>query len=186
MIKHFKKKLILLALTAITLSGCGNSEKTIDISESELSKQIVSPVYVENVVGALSGDLNSNLSSTITSQTLTIEDESINKSEVIDISQNDFFVSIAPYENSTHPWENHILTGRKGEMVDKDFKVKIEDKEGNIVVDKKVNSGSNGFLDFWLPRNKKFNITIEYKNKSTNSMISTFDKDPTCITTIQL
>jgi len=44
----------------------------------------------------------------------------------------------------------------------------------------------NGFIDLWLPRDKTFNVTIEHNGKVAESVISTFEGDNTCITTMQL
>jgi hypothetical protein len=71
-------------------------------------------------------------------------------------------------------------------MVEKEFDVYIEDMDGNVVVDEKVKSQPNGFIDLWLPRDKKFRTKIEYNGKMVESEISTFENDATCITTMQL
>jgi hypothetical protein len=71
-------------------------------------------------------------------------------------------------------------------MVEKEFDVYIEDMDGKVVVDEKVKSQPNGFIDLWLPRDKKFRTKIEYNGKMVESEISTFENDATCITTMQL
>ncbi len=71
-------------------------------------------------------------------------------------------------------------------MVEKEFDVYIEDMDGNVVVEEKVKSQPNGFIDLWLPRDKKFRTKIEYNGKMVESEISTFENDATCITTMQL
>jgi hypothetical protein len=71
-------------------------------------------------------------------------------------------------------------------MVEKEFDVYIEEMDGNVVVDEKVKSQPNGFIDLWLPRDKKFRTKIEYNGKMVESEISTFENDATCITTMQL
>jgi hypothetical protein len=71
-------------------------------------------------------------------------------------------------------------------MVEKEFDVYIEDMDGNVVVDEKVKSHPNGFIDLWLPRDKKFRTKIEYNGKMVESELSTFENDATCITTMQL
>lgn len=78
------------------------------------------------------------------------------------------------------------MTGCQGELVEKEFDVYIEDEDGNVVVDEKMKSQQNGFIDLWLPRDKKFQIRIGSEGKSVESEISTFENDPTCITTMQL
>nr|WP_043929887.1 CueP family metal-binding protein [Bacillus sp. EB01] len=78
------------------------------------------------------------------------------------------------------------MAGCQGELMNEEFDVVIEDNEGNIVVDKTLKSGANGFIDLWLPRNKTYNVKIEYDGKVTESQLSTSQGDITCITTMQL
>lgn len=78
------------------------------------------------------------------------------------------------------------MTGCQGELGDKEFDVFIEDKEGNIILNEKVKSQANGFFDLWLPRDETYQIRIQYDGKASESEISTFENDGTCITTMQL
>lgn len=78
------------------------------------------------------------------------------------------------------------MTGCQGEMADEEFDVYIEDTDGNVVLDDTVKTGSNGFIDLWLPRDKTYKVKIENGGKTVESEISTFEKDGTCITTMQL
>jgi hypothetical protein len=78
------------------------------------------------------------------------------------------------------------LTGCQGELANEEFEVYIEDNDGNVVVDKTVTSQENGFIDFWLPRDKTYQIQITQGGKKAESEISTFENDPTCITDMQL
>jgi hypothetical protein len=80
------------------------------------------------------------------------------------------------------------LTGCQGELVEEEFNVLIEDAEGNIIVDEKVVSQPNGFMDFWLPRNKTYQVKIEHlaSGKKVEAELSTFKDDGTCITDMQL
>ena len=78
------------------------------------------------------------------------------------------------------------MTGCQGELADKEFDVYIEDKEGNAILSEKVKTQANGFFDLWLPRNETYQIRIQYDGKASESEISTFENDATCITTMQL
>lgn len=78
------------------------------------------------------------------------------------------------------------MTGCQGELAHKEMKVYIEDADGKVVLDEMVKSPTNGFLDFWLPRDKKYQVKIEYDGKKTEAQLGTFEGDPTCITTMQL
>ncbi|MFA9556794.1 CueP family metal-binding protein [Evansella sp. AB-rgal1] len=104
---------------------------------------------------------------------------------IYDLPEDEFFVSIAPYVETTHPCAIHSLTGCQGEMIEEEFAVYIEDIEGNVIFDSKLKSFENGFIDLWLPRDKKLRVVIEHDGKRVESEISTFEDDNTCITTMQ-
>lgn len=78
------------------------------------------------------------------------------------------------------------MTGCQGELAEEEFDVYIEDHDGNVVLDETMETQSNGFFDLWLPRDKTYQIKIENEGKIVESEISTFEKDGTCITTMQL
>nr|WP_052088509.1 CueP family metal-binding protein [Paenibacillus wynnii] len=124
-------------------------------------------------------------SASITSKELIVTDGNA-KSLIYDLPENEFFVSIAPYVDKTHPCATHSLTGCQGEMVEKEFNVTIVDTEGNEVMNETLKSQSNGFIDLWLPRDKTYHITVEHDGKTAESDISTFESNDTCISTMQL
>lgn len=102
------------------------------------------------------------------------------------LPKNEFFVSIAPFVNSTHPCAVHNLTGCKGEMANESFKVTVTDQTGKTVLSRSMVSHPNGFIDLWLPRDNTYNVTVENGEKRAQSRITTFENDNTCITTMQL
>lgn len=121
------------------------------------------------------------------SSTQLIVKEADGKSASYSLPEDEFFVSIAPYVNKTHPCAIHSLTGCQGEMTEEEFSVSVQDAEGNQVMDKQtVKSQPNGFIDLWLPRDKTYNVTIEQDGKKAESEISTFEQNDTCVTTMQL
>lgn len=130
------------------------------------------------------GDFDEDVSASITSKELIVSDS--NKEIAYDLPEDEFFVSIAPFVEETHPCTNHSLTGCQGELTEKEFDVYIEDEDGNVLVDEKMTSLKNGFIDFWLPRNKTYHVKFEYDGKIAESEISTFEDSNTCITTMQL
>lgn len=71
-------------------------------------------------------------------------------------------------------------------MADEEFDVYIEDTAGNVIIDKTMTSQANGFIDLWLPRDKKFLVKISNDGHVVESELSTFESDGTCITTMQL
>lgn len=173
-----KMKLIavLLLITALSV-GCSNEKANTETQELEVDiKELVNDYTVRNAVAA---------SASITSSELIVTDDDKNVT-TYDLPEDEFFVSIAPFVDSTHPCDIHSLTGCQGELVEEDFEVHIEDSEGNVILDEIKTTETNGFIDFWLPRDDTFTVTIKQDNKETVSEITTFDGDNTCITTMQL
>lgn len=171
-----KKTLVAAALAgSLLLAGCEKTEEKVEAPD----------VPIEDLVYQLSADELNAQYATITSEKLTIIDEK-GKETIYDITDEPFFVSIAPYVNKTHTCAVHNLIGCQGEMPNQEFHVQIKDEKGNLVLDETKQSFSNGFIDLWLPRDQKLSVTITQKEKTGTATIGTFKEDKTCITTIQL
>lgn len=174
--------IVVTLLASVLLVACNGESSTEEsspkINEAKDVKQLVQDYSVGNIGKGIE-------SASITSTQLIITD-SDNKESVYHLPEEEFFVSIAPFINETHPCMQHSFTSCQGELVDKDFDFYIEDMEGNVLLDKTMNSGSNGFIDLWLPRDKTYQVKISHDGKQVESEISTFENDGTCITTMQL
>lgn len=170
----FRGFLITLVILLGVLSACTSNTDNIETAESV--KALVHDYSI--------GNKDAKNASTTSHQLIVTEDDG---SEITyDLPQDEFFISIAPYINETHPCTNHSLTGCQAELVDEAFEVYIEDLDGNVIYDESVQTPKNGFIDLWLPRDKTLNVTIEHDGKIVTEELSTFEGDPTCITTMQL
>ena len=177
-----KKSIIFTAvgvviLGLVVLAFLGNDDvNTPQASETKNIKELVQDYSASNI---------ENESASITSDELIVTDNEENQF-TYELPEDEFFVSIAPFINQTHPCENHSLTGCQGEMVDEEFDVYIEDSKGNVIIDQTMKSLSNGFIDLWVPRDETYQVAITHEDKIAESEFSTFKKDNTCITTMQL
>lgn len=99
-----------------------------------------------------------------------------------------FYLSIAPYLETTHDCYFHSLTTCRGELSGRDLHVTVsEDETGEIVLDETVRSFDNGFAGLWLPRGITGTLVVELDGMSASSPISTRTaEDATCLTTLQL
>lgn len=167
------KKFLFAIIGILFLIGC-NPNETIEYSKD--IKEMVHEFSIGNV---------ENVSASITSHELIVTDRN-NEKKTYELPKEEFFVSIAPFLETTHPCEIHSLTSCQGELVNEKFEVYIEDTDGNVILDETMTSFENGFIDLWLPREKNLQITIKQSGKSATSEISTFEGDNTCITTMQL
>lgn len=177
-----KKSLIftivgIVLLGIVLLSFFGNDAGTTPkASETQDIKELVQDYSIGNI---------ENETASISSHELIVADAEENQL-IYDLPEDEFFVSIAPFINQTHPCDIHSLTGCQGEMINEVFDVYIEDSNGNVIIDQTMKSGANGFIDLWVPRKKTYQVTITQEGKIAESEFSTFKNDRTCITTMQL
>jgi hypothetical protein len=178
-----KMKLKVIAVTLLTtvvLGACNGESSNDDNSRIDMKMQ-----NIKELVNEYSGDKTKDESASITSNQLILTDKE-GKESAYALPEEEFFVSVAPYINETHPCTNHSLTGCQGELANKDVAVYIEDSKGNVLVDETMKTLANGFIDLWLPRDQTYNIKMEHKGKTVKSSFSTYESDGTCITTMQL
>jgi hypothetical protein len=101
--------------------------------------------------------------------------------------KDEFLLSIAPYVNRTHSCTYHVPTGCQGELVNQAMMVEVKDTETNKVVQKgMVKTQKDGFIDFWMPKNKSYQFTFHYQGKAVSEVLTTGKSDRTCITTMKL
>lgn len=105
----------------------------------------------------------------------------------VEMPQDLFYLSIAPYVSQTHDCFYHSLTTCQGELVGQDLEVRIvDDATGEVLVDEQVTTFENGFAGFWLPRDVEGSIEVEYDGLTSDVDFSTSDEGATCLTTLQL
>lgn len=160
-------------LLTVVLAACGNDKQDTSVEDMK-----------EKVHSYSVGEFE-NTTASITSHELIVTEDGDKKSSY-NLPADEFFVSIAPFLTYTHECAIHSLTGCQGELVEKEFDIYIEDKDGKVIVDEKMTSLENGFIDLWLPRDQNFQVKISHDGKTVESTISTFKGDNTCITTMQL
>ena len=97
-----------------------------------------------------------------------------------------FYLSFAPYLTRTHPCFNHSLSGCRGELANTPFDVKVTDKSGKVLMQKKMASHANGFVGIWLPRDIEGTIEVSYQGKKATAPIATHTSSQTCLTTLPL
>lgn len=187
------KSLIALPLLAAVLAACGADETKAPEEPAAPNEPQTEQTQQTETLGAeetkqLVNDYTMRErqadSASITSNELIVTEDG--KETVYGLPDDEFFVSIAPFVSETHPCDIHSLTGCQGELVNEEFDVRITDEDGNTVLDETKQTEANGFIDLWLPRDHTYHVTIEQDGRTTESEISTFEGDNTCITTMQL
>ncbi len=174
---------VIVILSIILLMGC--SSETEPETEAEVATESIDTESIKELVNDYTIDKLDAKQASITSTELIIE-ENDNQKKVYQLPEEEFFVSIAPFKTETHECEIHSLTGCQGELVSESFDVEITNASGDVILDETKTTEANGFIDLWLPRNDTYTVIITQDDKRTESEISTFEGDKTCITTMQL
>lgn len=105
----------------------------------------------------------------------------------LDLPDNQTYVSIAPYLNSTHDCFYHSLTTCQGELDNEDIQVTITDEAtGEVLVDEATTTFDNGFIGFWLPDDVTGLIEVSYQGRTGTTEFSTTDDGATCVTDLRL
>ena len=106
---------------------------------------------------------------------------------VVDLPDNQTYVSIAPYLTSTHDCFYHSLTTCLGELDNEDIQVTITDEAtGEVLVDETTTTFDNGFIGFWLPDDATGLIEVSYQGRTGTTEFSTTDDGATCVTDLRL
>ncbi|KAA8782834.1 hypothetical protein ABIE27_000284 [Paenibacillus sp. 4624] len=173
---------IIASAAAVILLGTYLIANTLGREQAAQAEESDIPKLVEDI----STGRAKPQSASINAATLTVK-EADGQKVTYDLPEDKFFLSIAPYVEQTHPCEIHSLTGCQGEMANEQFSVTIHDSEGNTLMkDEVLKSGANGFMDFWVPRDRTYLIRIVHGGKVAETQLSTYKTDQTCITTMQL
>ncbi|WP_068786543.1 CueP family metal-binding protein [Paenibacillus phocaensis] len=180
-----KRKSILAGAGVIVVAVLGSYALITGQADQQTESNAIDAQRIKQMVQDYSVGKLSAKSASITSSQLIVDSDTAG-SKTYDLPKDEFFVSIAPYVNQTHPCEIHSLTGCRGEMSEQEFQVNVTDAEGNPVLDQKMMTQANGFIDLWLPRDQTYRVEVSHDGKTAESEISTFDGDQTCITTLQL
>lgn len=181
------KKIIAIALSLLLIGGVYYYSSQTNEQEypSFYSTYDLDHTNIRSMVATIEDTTNDKrYSASIYSDYIDFRDHK--SQEILDISNEQFYLSVAPFENSTHPCGIHSLSGCQGEMINKEFDVVIQDINGNTIVDEKIESYKNGFFGVWLPRGLKGTITVGYEGKSATTTIDTYKDSDTCLTTLQL
>jgi len=175
------KKIFLLVtalLITFTLSSCSNDEDLASIGLDGMSGK-------EILTGVADGSIK------VDGFGLSVYDDELmvlvnDKKISVNMPDDEFYLSVAPYIGSTHTCGFHSATGCRGELKQETFFVEFVDSDNNVILSEEISTMSNGFFDLWLPRNIEGTLTITQGDLTTSKLISTESGQPTCETTMKL
>lgn len=94
-----------------------------------------------------------------------------------------FYMSLAPFINTSHICVTHYLTQCTSELANQPFHIKVVAANGDVIIEENRVSESNGFIGIWLPRDLEATLHIEFQDYHVSAPIATTLESPTCITT---
>lgn len=185
---------LIAAISAVLLvaSGCAGSDQSTagDSASHWLSEYGLDGLDGREIIARLDAmpiaDRPDDLMASVKTDALVLSGAG-GKEASLDLPDDEFYVSIAPYVAKTHDCYFHSLTTCVGELGNEDIELTITNAaDGAVLVDDVVRTNDNGFAGFWLPRDIDANLTVTQNGRTATIPISTRDGDPTCITTAQL
>ena len=154
---------------------------------SELGISTTNPREIINALDALPvAERPTNLIASVTPTELQLQPGE-STAENLAIPEGEFYLSIAPYVEQTHPCTFHSLTTCLGEMGGADIELRIVNTAtGEAVVDEARTIADNGFTGIWLKSGNEYEVTVTAGGKTGTQVVTTGPEDPTCLTTLQI
>ncbi|MDN8594753.1 MULTISPECIES: CueP family metal-binding protein [unclassified Corynebacterium] len=183
-----------IAASALALTGCSaaDPEPTADGTESQdtfLTTHGLAAMDAVEIIDHLDRqkvtERPTDLIASVRANELLLSSE--DQEVVVDLPDNQTYVSIAPYLTSTHDCFYHSLTTCLGELDNEDIHVTITDEAtGEVLVDEATTTFDNGFIGFWLPDDATGLIEVSYQGRTGTTEFSTTDDGATCVTNLHL
>lgn len=189
-----KRAAIAAAALALALTGCSaaDPEPTADGTESQdtfLTTHGLAAMDAVEIIDHLDRqkvtERPTDLIASVRNDELLLSSD--DQEVVLDLPDNQTYVSIAPYLTSTHDCFYHSLTTCLGELDNEDIQVTITDEAtGEVLVDEATTTFDNGFIGFWLPDDVTGLIEVSYQGRTGTTEFSTTDDGATCVTDLRL
>lgn len=128
-----------------------------------------------------------NLIASVTATSLQLRDDAGREAE-LPLPQDQFYLSVAPFVETTHECAFHSLTTCRGELRSREISVSVVDSSsGETLEEGTRTTHDNGFIGFWLPRGITADLTCTLEDSTGTASISTqAEDDLTCLTSLQL
>lgn len=177
---------VVLAIGVFFLSACSTGPDVLE-SDPLLAEYGLDGLTGQQIVEQLEASTEQRplqLGASVGGDELLLSDGS--RELAVPLPEDELYVSVAPFVTQTHECFYHSLSGCQGELAGEDVTVTITDASGEVLVDQKSTTYTNGFVGFWLPREITGTIEVSLDDYEGSVPFSTTDGSPTCITTLQL
>ena len=184
------------AAAALALTACGTSEPEESVPASASGEELLAEHGLDGldaveIVDHLDlmpvEERPTDLVASVQADTLLLSDTDDGQEVGLDLPEEQFYLSMAPYVDHTHECFNHSLTSCLGELRGEEIAVTItDDSDDEVLVEETGSTFDNGFAGYWLPSDIDATVTVEYEGLSGSTQVSTGADDPTCLTTLEL
>ncbi|MDO5512299.1 CueP family metal-binding protein [Corynebacterium sp.] len=193
--RRFRRRAAIAVFTAgaVTLTGCSPSpaqDASTEASASSLESYGLAGLDARQIIEKLDtmpvAERPDDLIASVqpTDLVLTSRGQEL---AALPLPEDQFYLSMAPYDTITHPCHLHSLTTCRGELANEDVTITVTDEStGERIVEGAHTTYENGFVGLWLPRDSAVSVTVERGDRTATARVTTDDDDPTCLTTLQL
>ena len=156
-------------------------------AEAILSAQGLSGKSPREVIETLDQDPAArplSLMASVRYDEVTLDDGTTQASLPLD--GDEFYISVAPYENQTHDCYFHSLGTCQGELTETDVHITVVSEDGETLLDEDATTYANGFIGFWIPRDHTGTVTVTTPGETATSTFNSGPDGPTCLTGLHL
>ena len=186
--------LIGVGLLPLVVAGCGTrgaEDAPVTEDEDLLQEHGFADADAQEIIDQLEAlpvaERPQNLIASVTATSLQLSDDAGREAE-LPLPEDQFYLSVAPFVETTHECAFHSLTTCRGELRSRELTVSVVDSSsGEVLEEGTRTTHDNGFLGLWLPRGITAELTCTLEDYTGTASISTqAEDDLTCLTSLQL
>ena len=186
--------LIGVGLLPLVVAGCGTrgaEDAPVTEDEDLLQEHGFADADAQEIIDQLealpAAERPQNLIASVTPTSLQLSDDAGREAE-LPLPEDQFYLSVAPFVETTHECAFHSLTTCRGELRSRELTVSVVDSSsGETLEEGTRTTHDNGFVGFWLPRGITADLTCALEDVTGTASISTqAEDDLTCLTSLQL
>ena len=186
--------LIGVGLLPLVVAGCGTrgaEDAPVTEDEDLLQEHGFADADAQEIIDQLEAlpvaERPQNLIASVTPTSLQLSDDAGREAE-LPLPEDQFYLSVAPFVETTHECAFHSLTTCRGELRSRELTVSVVDSSsGEVLEEGTRTTHDNGFVGFWLPRGITADLTCALEDVTGTASISTqAEDDLTCLTSLQL
>lgn len=186
--------MISAGLFPLLIAGCstGGAERTVatgdeDLLEAHGFADADARAIIEQLEALPVAERPQDLIASVNPVSLQLQDEAGRETE-LPLPEDQFYLSVAPFVETTHECAFHSLTTCRGELSNRDVTVSVIDSASGETLEEGIRTThDNGFFGLWLPRGITAELTCTVDDVTGTASIDTQAEDAlTCLTSLQL